>query len=64
MPSVEIEYRVRKDGITLHIINASSRQEIRRIDLSKKGALELQAMLTKLIPLISDAKEQKAAPQI
>ena len=62
MPNVEIEYRVRKDGITLHIVNASSKQEIRRIDLSKKGALELQAMLTKLLPLISDAKEQKTTP--
>ena len=62
MPNVEIEYRLRKDGITLHIVNASSKQEIRRIDLSKKGALELQAMLTKLIPLISDAEKQKAAP--
>lgn len=62
MPSIEIEYRVRKDGITLHIINASSKQEIERIELSKKGALELQAMLTKLLPLISDAKEQKTAP--
>lgn len=62
MPNVEIEYRIKKDGITLHIVNASSKQEIRRIDLSKKGALELQAMLTKLLPLISDAKEQKTAP--
>ena len=62
MPNVEIEYRVRKDGITLHIVNASSKQEIRRIDLSKKGALELQAMLTKLIPLISDAEKQETAP--
>ena len=57
MPNVEIEYRVRKDGITLHIVNASSKQEIRRIDLSKKGALELQAMLTKLIPLIGEVDE-------
>lgn len=59
MPNIEIEYRVRKDGITLHIVNASSRQEIRRIDLSQKGALELQAMLTKLIPLISEKEERK-----
>ena len=59
MPNVEIEYRVRKDGITLHIINASSKQEIERIDLNKKGALELQAMLTKLIPLISEVENGK-----
>ena len=59
MPSIEIEYRVRRDGITLHIINASSRQEIERIELSKEGALELQAMLTKLIPLISEVENGK-----
>lgn len=59
MPSIEIEYRVRKDGITLHIINASSKQEIERIELSKKGALELQAMLTKLVPLICEVENGK-----
>ena len=61
MLNVEIEYRVKKDGITLHFINPSSRQEIERFDMSKDGALEMLAMLTKLIPLISDAKEQKTA---
>lgn len=59
MPNVEIEYRLRKDGITLHIVNASSKQEICRIDLSKTGALELQAMLTKLIPLIGEVENGK-----
>ena len=59
MQNVEIEYRLRKDGITLHIVNASSKQEIRRIDLSKEGALALQAMLTKLIPLISEVENGK-----
>lgn len=59
MPSIEIEYRVRKDGITLHIVNASSKQEIERIELSKKGALELQAMLTKLVPLIGEVENGK-----
>lgn len=62
MPSVDVEYRVKKDGITLHFINRSSRQEIGNLELTKDGALEMLAMLTKLIPLISDAKEQKAAP--
>ena len=57
MQSVDVEYRVKKDGITLHFINRSSRQEIAKLDLSKDGALEMLAMLTKLIPLISDAKE-------
>ena len=62
MQRIDIEYRVKKDGITLHFINRSSRQEIERLDLSKDGALEMLAMLTKLVPLIPDAKEQKTAP--
>lgn len=62
MPSVDVEYRVKKDGITLHFINRSSRQEIEKLDLSKDGALEMLAMLTKLVPLIPDAEKQKTAP--
>ena len=62
MPSVDVEYRIKKDGITLHFINRSSRQEIGNLELTKDGALEMLAMLTKLVPLIPDAKEQKAAP--
>ena len=62
MPSVDVEYRIKKDGITLHFINRSSRQEIGNLELTKDGALEMLAMLTKLVPLIPDAKEQKTAP--
>ena len=62
MQHVDIEYRIKKDGITLHFINHSSRQEIERIDMNKDGALEMLEMLTKLVPLIPDAKEQKTAP--
>ena len=62
MPSVDIEYRIKKDGITLHFINRSSREEVERVDMNKEGALEMLAMLTKLVPLIPDAKEQKTTP--
>ena len=62
MPSVDVEYRIKKDGITLHFINRSSRQEVGNLELTKDGALEMLEMLTKLVPLIPDAKEQKAAP--
>ena len=62
---MEIEYRLRKDGITLHCLNASSRQQIAEIILNKAGAITIRDTLAKLIPLVpDDAKEQKAAPQI
>lgn len=60
---IEIEYRLRHDGITLHVINASSRQQIADVVLSKAGAQELLGTLSKLIPLVpEDAKEQETAP--
>ena len=65
MQNVEIEYRLRKDGITLHCLNASSRQQIAEVILNKAGAIAIRDTLAKLIPLVpDDAKEQKTAPQI
>lgn len=61
---IEIEYRLRKDGITLHCLNASSRQQIAEVILNKAGAIAMCDTLAKLIPLVPDAKEQETAPQI
>ena len=56
---MEIEYRLRKDGITLHCLNASSRQQIAEIILNKAGAIDIRDTLAKLIPLISDVGSAK-----
>lgn len=62
---IEIEYRLRKDGITLHCLNASSRQQIAEVILNRAGAIAMRDTLAKLVPLVpDDAKKQEAAPQI
>lgn len=54
----EVEYRIRKDGITLHFINVASGQEIFHAKLSKAELLEMQSMLAKIVPLVGTKRER------
>jgi hypothetical protein len=54
----EVEYRIRKDGITLHFMNVASGQEIFHVKLNKAELLEMQSMLAKIVPLVGTVKRE------